>query len=360
MITTSTITAANTTITPVIDSLVHTGEYFLVANELVGSALPGTEGTLLVSWDAAKNNSNALVIGATVADFSVIDGLTKPGAAALDGLLNSYSDDEAFNALGGAIQNSNSAEEIRKASEQLAPDTSFGTQQSAWTLAALQGSAIDARIGSSGSSGGGGSATTGFTQPSGLGMGNGDAQRSNLGATQGSYGPSREGAWGQAFGAHLDDDKDPINGAYKADIYGFVAGYDSVVSPGFRVGGAFGYGQTDIKEQGDHNGNTTDADSYTATAYAALKGAGWYMTGRTGFTWHDYDTLRKLSVPVEDTATGSHDGRQYTVSAEVGAPTRMAGAVVTPLASLTYNNLDQDGYTERSSNGMGRRRQPSE
>ncbi len=42
----------------------------------------------------------------------MIDGLTRPGAAALDGLLNSYSDDEAFNALGGAIQNSNSAEEI--------------------------------------------------------------------------------------------------------------------------------------------------------------------------------------------------------------------------------------------------------
>jgi outer membrane autotransporter protein len=345
--------ARTTTIAPVIESLVKTGEWYTVSTGLYGSDVPEVDGSVLVSWEAVKNSGGALVIGSTVADSSVIDGLTRPGAATLDGLLGYDGGNDAVLALGGAIQNSNNAEEIRKASEQLAPDTSFGVQQSAWTLAALQGSAIDARIGSSGSSGGGGSSTTGFSQPSGLGMGNGDAQRSNLGGTQGSsYGPSREGAWGQAFGAHLDDDKDAINGAYKADIYGFVAGYDNVVSPGFRLGGAFGYGNTDIKEQGDRSGDTTDAESYTATAYAALKGAGWYMTGRTGFTWHDYDTLRKLSVPVDDTATGSHEGRQYTASAEVGAPTRMAGAVVTPLASLTYNNLDQDGYTERSANGM--------
>ncbi len=37
---------------------------------------------------------------------------------------------------------------------------------------------------------------------------------------------------------------------------------------------------------------------------------------------------------------------------EVGTPFRSAFATFTPVASLTYNRLDQDGYTETSSGGM--------
>lgn len=82
--------STKTTVTPVIDHVVHSGEWFLVAKELYGGQLPGVEGnTVLVSWEIDKNASNALVVGSTVADASIIDGLSKPGVATLNALISS-------------------------------------------------------------------------------------------------------------------------------------------------------------------------------------------------------------------------------------------------------------------------------
>jgi hypothetical protein len=65
-ITTSTI-ATTTTLTPIIDSVVHSGEWFLVAQTLFGADMPVIdEDSVLVDWVAAKNGNNSLVIGSTV------------------------------------------------------------------------------------------------------------------------------------------------------------------------------------------------------------------------------------------------------------------------------------------------------
>ncbi len=85
------------------------------------------------------------------------------------------------------------------------------------------------------------------------------------------------------------------------------------------------------------------------------------MTAHTGFTRHDYTTVRGADAPVRDVATGSHEGRQYTASAEAGAPLHLGARSSRRSPRLTYNNLDQDGYTEQSSNGMAlNRREPAE
>lgn len=354
-VTTSTI-AATTTLAPVIDHVVHNGETFLVARHLLGTDLPEMgEGTALVDWSAyqvgGSVSGNALAIEASVADASTIDGISKPGAATINALIATDGSDDALNDLAVGVQNLTDEDDVRKAGEQLKPETNFATQQAAITLNQVIGQHIDERLATVGATGSAGS----YAQPYGLGMGKSDPNRSSLGGPGSSIDPGIPGSgalWGRAFGVGLNQEEiDSVDG-YDTTIYGALAGYDNWLAPGVRAGVAIGYAHTNIDGKGDTAQNSTEVDSYLAELYATYKGAGWYATGRAGYTWHDYDTRRVLIVPVDDVANGSHDGNQYNAALEIGAPVRTAGVVLTPVASLTYSHLDQDGYTETSSGGM--------
>lgn len=352
-VTTSTI-AATTTLAPVIDHGVHDGDWFLVARTLFGSGLPTVEeDSFLVDWTAAKNANNALVIGAEVADASVVTGLSKPGIATLNNLMQYDGDDDNVAGLAAAIQSLSDEGDVRKTGKQLAPETNFATQQQALTLSFLAGQNIDNRLASVGAAG---TPAASFAPPSGLGMSQKETPsgRMSLGAYDDETVPAareRGGMWGQGIGSNLQQDEKAGVDGYDAKIYGALAGIDNWVTPGLRLGVAVGYARSTIDGDGDTSLNSTDVDSYMALGYAAVKGAGWYVSGRAGYTLHQYDTTRVLTVPINDTATASHDGDQYTVGAEFGAPMRILGSTLTPVASLTYNNLQQDGYTE-SGGGM--------
>ncbi|WP_290989806.1 autotransporter outer membrane beta-barrel domain-containing protein [Hyphomicrobium sp.] len=343
--------ARTTTLAPVIDATVRSGEWYTVATNLFGTALPDVEGSALVSWEAVKNSSNALVIGAEVKDASDIEGISRPGAAAINALMDAAGADPVLDALGGAVQQLADDSDVAKAGNQLAPETNFATQQAAITLNSAIGQHIDGRLASVGATGGSGYKPG----PYGLGMKQSDPNRSNLGGLKDDndfVAPRSAALWGQAFGAGMNQDERSQVDGYSARLYGALVGYDNWISPGVRVGVAGGYANTRINGDGDTTRNNTDIDSYLVEAYGSIKNPGWYVTGRTGFTWHNYDTNRFLTVPFEDHAKGSHDGRQFNASVELGAPMRFDGAIVTPIASLTYSNLHQDGYTEDSDAGM--------
>lgn len=368
--------ARTTTIEPIIDSLVRTGEWYTVATGLYGSEVPDVEESVLVSWEAEKNASGALVIGSTVADASTIANLSAPGIAAVNALMQGG--DGEVEALGGALQNLTEEDDVRKAGEQLAPETNFATQQAAFTLNMLTGNYIDNRLNGVGATA---SPSAAFAAPSGLGMsqtasaapsgrmslGLGtDDGRMNIGANDGRMDagiydkdPDLRGRgysaalWGQAFGAGLDQgERQNVDGA-QTHIYGGLAGADSWISSNTRLGFAAGYGNTSIDGAGDTAQNETDVDSYFGVLYGAYKGQGWYLSTRASYAWHDYTTKRVLNAGgITDTATGSHSGNQYSASAEVGSPLHYYGATLTPVASLSWSQLDQDGYSETSGGGM--------
>ncbi len=371
-----------TTISPVIDYVVRDGAWYMVAQTLTGTALPTIdEDSFLVDWDIAKNANNSLVIGATVADASIVEGLSAPGIAALNGLMQGG--DDEVNALGGAVQSLSEENDVRTAGEQLAPETNFATQQAAWTLNFLTGSYIDNRLAGVGATAAPNGNGGGFGAPSGLGMqqsasasqapagrmslGVGtDDGRMNIGANDGRMDAGiyddqpelrRSGAasamWGQVFGAGLDQGERANVDGYQTHIYGAMAGADNWVTANTRLGFAGGYGNTSIDGSGDTQKNKTDIDSYLGVLYGAYKGSGWYASGRLGYAWHDYTTARYLTIPFADTATGAHSGDQYSASGEIGVPLHFMGGALTPVASLTWSQLDQSGYTEASGGGMG-------
>lgn len=354
--------ADTTTIAPIIDKTIKDGEWYTVATKL-DLAAANTEfsddqviGSALVQWQLRTNGSNELVIGADLRNAADVSGISKPGAATLNGLFSSAGADPSLDTLGGAVQMLSTDGEVATAAKQLSPETNFATQQAAITLNNAIGQHIDTRLSSVGATG----AYQGYTNaPYGLGMKpeQADPNRSNLGGSlKDSDGdivvPRSAALWGQAFGAGMNQDERQDVDGYDARIYGLMVGYDNWVSPGVRIGVAGGYANTRIDGEGDTTPNHTDIDSYLIEAYGAVKGAGWYATGRTGFTWHDYDTTRVLSVPFGDSAKGNHDGDQFNASIEIGAPMAHGGTILTPVASLTYSRLHQDGYTETSDSAM--------
>ncbi|WP_290990446.1 autotransporter outer membrane beta-barrel domain-containing protein [Hyphomicrobium sp.] len=353
---------ATTTITPILDATVKDGQWYTVATGLFGTSantvLAGlnVEGSALLDWSAQTNSTNELVIGASVRDAFDVAGISKPGASTINALIDAGGNDPTLDQLGAAVESLPTDAAVAKAAKQLAPETNFATQQSAITLNNAIGQHIDTRLSAVGATGA--SPQTAFAKPYGLVAQQAvDPNRSNLGGSlkdgdDDFVVPRSAALWGQAFGAGMNQNSiDNVDG-YNARLYGIIAGYDNWISPGVRVGIAGGYANTSIDGEGDTVQNRTGIDSYLVEAYGALKREGWYATARTGFTWHNYDTTRVLTVPYSDVAKGSHDGDQFNASIEVGAPMQHAGTIITPVASLTYSHLHQDAYTESSDGGM--------
>ena len=133
----------------------------------------------------------------------------------------------------------------------------------------------------------------------------------------------------------------PTSMATDSHIYGAMAGADNWITPTRGSVSPAATATPASMASGDTEKNKTDIDSYLGILYGAHKGSGWYFSGRLGYAWNDYSTSRYLTVPVTDSATGSHSGDQYMAAGEIGAPFHFMGGALTPVASLTWSQLDQ-------------------
>jgi len=160
------------------------------------------------------------------------------------------------------------------------------------------------------------------------------------------------GVWGQAFGGHAHQgQRDQVDG-YSANFGGLLFGVDHAVSDAWRAGGVFSYSNAKISNTGDTDGNSTRVNSFGLMGYASYSGSPWYANLSAGAVQQHYDTTRAVNFPgFSGNANGSFSGTQYVARAEAGYPFATAVATVTPLASLTYGYLRQNGYTESGGNG---------
>ena len=171
------------------------------------------------------------------------------------------------------------------------------------------------------------------------------------GVSTGEAGPAW-GVWGQAFGGHAHQgQRDQVDG-YSANFGGLLFGVDHAVSDAWRAGGVFSYSNAKISNTGDTDGNSTRVNSFGLMGYASYSGSPWYANLSAGAVQQHYDTTRAVNFPgFSGNANGSFSGTQYVARAEAGYPFATAVATVTPLASLTYGYLRQNGYTESGGNG---------
>lgn len=319
-------TADLATIAPKSLVTVHAGEYFKVANSLYGVTLPqvSSEYTQLVNWNIAVNAGGNLVIGVdSVNSAATVAGVSTSSAAAIDALMAGNT------AVGGLVQGLTVATDIEKAGQQLRPEANNASLQA--TIAAVDhvssvigGHQDETRTASNGNSG----ISTGET-------------------AQGV------GFWMQGFGFKGDQNKRGGIDGYTANTGGFVLGGDTLVGNGdFRVGVALGYASTGIDGAGITSTNRTDIDSYQGSLYGSYNAGTWYVNAVLGYGRHQYDTKRYISL-ANASVTGQHDANQYLAKIGGGYPIQMGKVTVTPMASLTYVNLDQDGYTETDRSNSG-------
>ncbi len=320
-------TANLVTVAPKAATLVHMGEWFKVANTLYGDTLPdiSSENTPLVTWGIAKNSLGNLVIGVDSVASAANLGIRGQGATALNALMAYSGTDAGINTLGAILQNMSSVDDIENASEQLRPEINGANIQAAMGVTDRVFGLVDSHLGET--------HLASLTGKSGVATGEQ---------------PNGTGVWLQGFGFRGDQDKRKGVDGYTADAYGFAFGADTLIGTGnLRVGGAFSYGQSNIDDKGVNNGNTTDIDSYQATLYGSMLMSGWYLNGTLGLGKHDYDSKR---IVLNNVVKGNHDAWQYTAKVDAGWPLKVGAATMTPVASLTYSRLEQDGYSE---NGIG-------
>ncbi|MNR90977.1 Outer membrane protein B precursor [compost metagenome] len=162
--------------------------------------------------------------------------------------------------------------------------------------------------------------------------------------------------WGQAFGGKASADaRDGVSG-YHASYAGLLFGADTALNDQWRAGGLFNYASTSVSNDGNNAGSYARVNSYGLTAYAGYKADAWYLNMSLGGMRSDVKAHRVIDITgFNGVANSSYKGSQYIAALQAGYPLNLdhvlPGAVLTPLAGLTYSSLRQDGYTETGGNG---------
>lgn len=327
---------------------VQSGDKFLLidvdssaTNDIDGTIAVSATSTALRTWTVSTattsmTDSQNYVIGvndiymtATENSAASLTGVSDNSAKAVDAAVSNGGPSTLASALNSLPTNS----QVNNAGEQLHPSANGGsiqgaTQATIQALRVVEARSAEIRSGTHGASG----------------VSTGETSRG-------------VGVWGQAFGYYgSQDSKDGIDG-YTASTGGVALGADTMVLDNLLIGVSGAYGNTRVEDKGVNDGNLTKINSYQGTLYGTYYGDPWYLNGLAAFAFHKYDTTRKVDFSgFSDEADGSHDGQQYTIKIDGGYPLDVGGGyLLTPTLGAQWSHLDQDGYSESSSNGSALR-----
>lgn len=328
-----------TTVTPTFQSIVHNGDTFVVASSVAGSGTAIAEaGTALVT-PIISTSSGALLLTTQVADPRAIPGLASASGAVLANLLSYSGSNATVQALGAAVESLATTDGVRAAGASLRPEVNGAAIEIPVAIAGLFQRQIDTRLDSflyaqlpvSGRS-----ADLGPSHPRPVAP----AEPQNAVWASAIEGSIAQSGFGGVAG-------------YTANASGLIGGYDRLVLPGVRVGGAFGYVDTHSQDNQALTSNT-NVTAYQGLVYAALEQPNWYVRGAVAYGGLDYNSLRTVVFPgFSDLARGSHGGSLLTGHVEGGTPLVFGDSLVMPYAAFTYARVEQNAYAETSLNGAG-------
>lgn len=164
------------------------------------------------------------------------------------------------------------------------------------------------------------------------------------------------GMWLKGFGYFGEQGSQPASPGYTSDIFGTMIGYDAPLPLGAsggqtRIGFGIGYARSNIA--GKLFGDSTDFNTYQATAYIGHQQGPWFVDGDLALGWSDYDETRNISYPgFTRTAKGSYGGQNYTAFLTTGYHFFTRGVTITPVASLQYTHLNMGSYTETGADSV--------
>lgn len=316
-------------------AIVQDGDTYQVATAVngAGAGAISTVNSALVKYNASTSDGR-LLVSASVRDPGTISGIDSAGLATLRGLFAYNGNSDSVRALGGTVQMLKTDDQVRTAAGALAPITNGASTQSVIGSVDAIFARIDSRLDSF---------TSGLVPSSG--------RSADLGVRPVAPEPPRNGAWIEALGGGAHQSGVGGQAGYTSELEGFVAGADRLIGSNLRLGGAFGFVNTQI------NGNTQTASqgsiqTYQGLAYASYDLPRVYVRGTVGFGGLSYSNLRRIDFAgFSDLASSRHQGRVVTARGESGLPFEMGTNLLVPYGAFTYARIDQDAYSEQSGAG---------
>lgn len=155
--------------------------------------------------------------------------------------------------------------------------------------------------------------------------------------------------WAQVIGEKRTLDGDGNAATAKSAVGGLFLGGDTQVGQGWRIGGAVGYTDSDIKV--DDRSSQSDVKSYTAAVYGgnrwvAGKGSVDLLLG-AAYTRHDIDTSRSVTLGGNQTLKAGYraDGTQLFTELGYALPVGDVSSFG-PYLGLSWLNQSVDGFDE--------------
>ncbi len=172
------------------------------------------------------------------------------------------------------------------------------------------------------------------------------------GMSAGDASAAVKGVWAKVIAATATQEKDGMYDGYKTRSAGLAMGIDREFTSNKIVAGlAFGYTNTDIDQRDFRSGDKADVDSFNLIAYASKNFERAYVEGALSYVNHNTDSSRITAVG--RTATADIDADQYSARLAAGYRFNIKNkATITPFASLDYNHVTQDSYTENEAGAI--------
>lgn len=151
--------------------------------------------------------------------------------------------------------------------------------------------------------------------------------------------------WGQALGNWGSFDGDGNSGGFSHSSGGLVAGGDTIVGDGWRLGLLGGYSRTSFDADG--GAASGDSDNFHVGVYGGRHFGAVALRAGASYTRHAIDTSRTVSFPgLTETLKASYDAGTAQAFVETGYKVELGRVAFEPFAGLAYVSTSTDGFTE--------------
>nr|WP_281349764.1 autotransporter domain-containing protein [Pseudoxanthomonas yeongjuensis] len=160
------------------------------------------------------------------------------------------------------------------------------------------------------------------------------------------------GAWVRAYGASSDLEGDGNAHAADFEQRGLAVGFDAWGDEHWLIGASFNAMSIDADFR---PGDRGEADTKNASLYTSFQGEHAYLDAVTSFAWWNNGITRAIVVgDIERQARSEYGGHRFATHLEAGWNFALGQRQqLTPLVSVEYAKLDQEGFREEGAQDLG-------
>ena len=149
--------------------------------------------------------------------------------------------------------------------------------------------------------------------------------------------------WGTYYGVdgYAKSDGNAFGGDYS--VSGVLVGGDRQITPNFRLGGFFAFGDTEYQVNG--LSEQAEADTYKAGLYFVHEAEKGYLLGNFNYGWDNFNMTRNIAF-LGKTNTAETTGKEWAFRIEKGFNWTLEKVVFQPFGAFQYLSLNTSAFSE--------------